>query len=253
MLRATIAALLLAAIAPASACASDTTAPIRATASPRGLYGETTTPPNPHGTVLVIHGGGWQWVGRKYVELGRPDAQRIQSYGWRTVNVDYRAGAASIQDVIAWYDWVKRSYSGPICALGGSAGAHLALMLAAKRPVACVIGHAAITDLRHIRGSKDAKLIREKFIPPSFGRRLLENSPIAHPARPQTRVLLANSERDTIGPCHQLDQYKLARPATRTVCLPAGHAAFTHANVDQGALTRLHAAERRLLTEVAGL
>lgn len=249
MLRVLVATALLAVIAPTAACANSPAAP----SSLRGLYSETLEPANPKGTVLVIHGGGWQWVGRKYVEMGRPDAQRIASYGWRTINIDYRAGAASIPDVIAWYDWVKRSYDGPICALGGSAGAHLALMLAADRSVACVIGHAAITDLRHIRGSKNAKLIREKFLPPSFGRKLLENSPIAHPARPRTRVLLANSARDTIGPCHQLDRYKRKRPATRTVCLPAGHAAFTHANVDPGALFRLYAAEKRLLTEVAGL
>lgn len=217
------------------------------------LYSETLEPANARGTVLVIHGGGWQWVGPQYVQNIQPEAARFASYGWRTVNVDYTAGRASLRDIRGWYDRVRSLYPGPVCAFGESAGAHLALMLAHARSVDCVIGHAAITDLRTIRGSKDAKLIREKFVPPSFGDKLTEYSPVAHTARTGVRVLLANSQRDTIAPCRQLAAYKRAQPDARTVCVAGGRAPFIHAGVDAAALERLHIAERRLLAQVAGL
>jgi acetyl esterase/lipase len=220
-------------------------------AAPAGLMHETTAPERPVGTVIVIHGGGWQQVGEPAVNFIRPQAARFVGYGWRAVNVDHRRGYRAVRDVVRWYDYVRARYAGPICAFGESSGAHLALMLAVRRDVDCLIGHGAITDLTRVGGTKDAARLRERFVRPSFGRRTAEFSPVRHARRIEAPVLLATSENDTWARCVQMRYLKRALPSVRTYCLRGGDARFIHARVSPRALERQHDRERALLARVA--
>ena len=221
------------------------------------LYSEVREPAGtPLGTVIVVHGGGWTQTGEGEVRYIAGEAARITGYGWRTVNVDYRPGRLALRDVLAWFDWTRDTYDGPICVLGSSAGANLALLLAAKRPsVRCVIGHGAITDLLNVKGTKKQRTLRRDYITPSFGRsdaELRRMSPIDVPVHADQRVLLATSAGDPWAPCaHQLVPYTRRVRGVRAHCLRAGAAMFVHAGVSPAALATEHRRERALLRDVA--
>ena len=215
-------------------------------------YSEILAPADPVGTVLVIHGGGWLRVGAPEVRYEEQEAWRLRSYGWRTVNVDYRPGWRSLRDVVAWYDWTRANFAGPVCVFGRSAGAHLALMLASRRRPDCVIGHGAITDLRAVTGSPEAATLRQDYVQPAFGTQRVTFSPLLWLARPRVRVLLATSTGDRWAQCRHIVRYAGRRLATRAYCLPSGTAGFIHADVTTEALNTQHARERQLLASVAG-
>jgi hypothetical protein len=100
----------------------------------------------PRGWVLVIHGGSWIASGSQYLERGR--ARWYNRHGWGAYDIDYRPGELGLVDVAAAYDRLRQVARGlPVCADGASAGAHLALMLAAVRPLSCVVGEGAPVDL----------------------------------------------------------------------------------------------------------
>ena len=90
---------------------------------------------SPKGVVIQVHGGGWSIVGIGATVSRRPNADWWRGQGWTSVNVDYRACAQSLPDVLWFYDRVKAVWpSLPVCIEGGSAGGQLALMVAALRP-----------------------------------------------------------------------------------------------------------------------
>src|SRR4051794_7527481 len=112
-------------------------------------FHETTYPSGaPRGWVIVVHAGGWQIVGPGMPGLERPEVDRLTSWGYATLNVDYRRGAAGLTDVLHFYDRLRRRVGAqmPICIDGSSSGGHLALMAAQRRKgVTCVIARAAPT------------------------------------------------------------------------------------------------------------
>jgi len=222
--------------------------------APRGFHQVMAPTGEPSGVVLTIHGGGWQWVGEPMAHTEDGNAARFAAAGWLALNVDYRPGRKSVTDVAAWYDWAARRWPGlPICAAGSSAGAHLALMVAVRRPgVRCVIGFGAITNLSTLRGTAKTDELRRDFVLPSFGAAQLRRySPIRAAERVRARVLLLTSRKDPWAPCSQIRAWARRDTDARSVCVPAGDEPFVHANVSAAALRIRDEAEQELLAGVA--
>jgi acetyl esterase/lipase len=134
-------------------------------------WGELHRPPGrSRGVVVVVHGGFWR--ARYDASLGTPLAEDLAARGWTAWNLEYRrvgegAGGgggwpATCDDVAAGIDRLadvrELDLSGPIVALGHSAGGHLATWAASRgrheqwRParvgVTAVVSQAGVLDLR---------------------------------------------------------------------------------------------------------
>jgi dienelactone hydrolase len=166
--------------------------------------------------MLILHGGGWFQNGPGQVQSVRSLADIWRRRGWRTLNLDYHACARSVGDVVGLYDHFRKLANGQaICALGESAGGHLALMLAAERPeVRCAIGYAAPVDLPAA----------------AFGAsQLAKLSPALQAGRIQARVLLAVATDDVLIPWSQLRDFAgRRRRHTRIMLVPPGPVHWVH-------------------------
>ena len=229
----------------------------------------------PLGVVLVIHGGGWTLDGVGAAQSVRPDADRWRARGWETVNLTYRGCGRSVDDVLWFYDHARAWFGGAaqICALGGSAGGHLALLVGADRPdLYCAVSMGGPTDLRTIagEGTYDTATGRHDA---TFGGRWVHNlaaaafgeenlplySPaaLATPTLSSTRVLQAFAAHDPTVPFQQAtdlaDAMRAANPDAYvdTLQLAAGSIRFVHAPVTQAALDRLYARELQLVAPVS--
>lgn len=228
----------------------------------------------PLGVMLVIHGGGWTASGVGGVQAMRPDADRWRARGWETINLTYRPCAQSTTDVL-WFHDKARAWFGSaakICALGTSAGAHLALMVAAKRAgVYCAVSQAGPTDLRRIQ-SEVAYDAASGLLTQTQGGRWVhnlaaaafgeENLPASSPAAQvlptltSTRVLQGFSADDAMVPYQQAadlsDVMRAADPAAYVddVQLAVGTIPFAHGRVTQAALDDFYAREAQLVAPV---
>jgi hypothetical protein len=208
-------------------------------------YHEVTEPEGePRGTMFVIHGGSWVNTGPALVEARRPDAARWAAAGWRVYNIDYRAGAASITDVIAFYDHVRGLYPADrICAYGESAGGHLALMMAARRPgLECVLTDAAPTDLTDANGHGTTMWFPAVYTPgySSFGPDTRPESPTYLAVTARQHVAFAPND-NWIPRLSQADRYRTRHPeatvrAVQTFC-PCVR--YIHSDVNAADLARL--------------
>jgi pimeloyl-ACP methyl ester carboxylesterase len=198
---------------------------------------------HPRGYVITIHPGGWNLVGAGMAGLMHPEVARLNSWGYETLNVDHRRGAAGLTDVTRFYDRLRaRVGTAPICLDAWSSGGHLAMMVASTRPgVACVISVAGPTYLPTLRG-RLGQLAR-RF----FGRHggLLRWSPAAR--RIRTPLLLAYARADTVVPFEQSSRMLRADPLARRVALGKGSAPYVHGTVDRSDLRAFVARERRFL------
>lgn len=213
---------------------------------------------SPSKAMLVIHGGGWSDVGAAYVRGIAPVERRWRRRGWTTLSVSYRPGATSITDVVAWYDALRaRMPNARICATGESAGGHLALLLATRRPLACVVSLAGVTDLVGLArqaGSGDALGYRyvSGLSMRAFGVRSLPRySPRARlsSVHRRTRMMLVAAVTDPLVPVEQVAPFARAARAkglhVTTRVLGAGPVTFVHTTVDRAQLAGSIAAERR--------
>ena len=92
------------------------------------------------------------------------------------------------------YDAARARFPGlPICAYGESAGGQLALMLAVRRPLACVIDAAGPVDLPRLDGTPQADWVRAKALA-AFGD-LRDASPTHHAAAIRAPVLAGYARR----------------------------------------------------------
>jgi acetyl esterase/lipase len=211
-----------------------------AIASPAARQRHTRATERPY--VLLIHGGSWYrtdqvMVGR--IEANRP---RLHAGGYATDFVRYRPRREAFPDVLAAYDRLRRRVGAatPICAWGQSAGAHMALMLAIRRPdVACVVSEAGPTELQrlgaYLRGrAHDA-----------FGDELARWSPALY--RLLTPTLLEQATNDRLVPFGQLAAMQRAAPDSQAVVLSAGTAPWIHSRVDPRQLAHAHVVEQRFL------
>jgi acetyl esterase/lipase len=239
---------------------------------PRGHYEGQP----PRGVMLVIHGGTWISTGVGAVQSMRADADRWRGRGWETVNLTYRPCGQSLTDVLWFYDRARASFSPGtrICALGTSAGGHLALLVGASRQdLYCAISQAGPTDLRVIQGEgaydpasgTNSQTLGGRLVhntaAAAFGE---ENLPTYSPAAQvsptllSTRVLQGFSADDGFVPYQQAndlaDAMHAADPAAfvESIQLAAGTIPFGHGGVTRPALTGYYARER-LLAEPLGV
>jgi len=228
----------------------------------------------PRGVMLTIHGGGWLLTGIGSVELNRGEADRWRARGFETVNVGYRACGSSFDDVAWFYDRTRAWFgaTAKLCATGDSAGAHLALLLAAMRPdVYCVVSEAGPTDLSTIQTQQAydpatgtlSQTSEPRWVhnlgAAAFGEENLTlYSPAARAAGSlkSTRVLQAFSAGDPLVPWAQATELRdamLAADPTAYVDndrLALGGVPFVHAGVTQPALDEFHAREEQLVAPI---
>ena len=235
----------------------------------------------PRGWVMVIHGGGWQSVGREAVASEDNTVSFVNGLGWAADNVDYRKGEHSLPDVLAAYDALRRKVGAttPICLIGHSAGGNLALLAAEyRKSVACVVSEAGPTDLVDFpdghafvpHAPKTATYspawAYEQFMVTSFGARrsvLREWSPVEDAGAIRAAVLLGASSHDELVPQAQMAELRTAMarqdaPGSIKTALLAGASTaagrvpnFTHASITPHALARWQSAERHLLARFA--
>jgi acetyl esterase/lipase len=229
----------------------------------------------PKGVLLLFHGGGWMATGGGAVQAVRGEADRWRARGWRTVNSTYRACGLSVTDALALYDRVRAAYGAtiPVCTMGQSAGGHLALMVALRRPggVSCVIDDAGPTDAASLPAQtaadpatggtqSDGPTALHNMMMAAFGE---ENLAAYSPARLTaslrgTRILAATAASDSLVPHEQMT---LLRDAMRredpdayvdVMRLAAGDQPFVHAYVSRAALDDLYRAELALVAPLVG-
>jgi len=220
----------------------------------------------PRGWVIVIHQGGWKGVGMGEIEHIRPAAVWLNHAGWATLTVDYRPGALAEDDIRAFYDQLRARVGArtPICALGQSAGAQLALMLAAVRPrLACVIAEGAPVDLPALatqraydpasgRLQRGGPLQALALATEAFGRTgLLAHSPVSVASHIRAAVLATISRHDPLVPLAQLRELRRVLPAARTMAMNGGTEPFIHAGISRSALRAYNRQKRLLLDRVA--
>jgi acetyl esterase/lipase len=225
----------------------------------------------PRGVLILLHGGGWASNGGAAAQDVRREADRWRAHGWRTVNSSYRACGSSLVDVLSLYDRVRATYGGasPICTFGQSAGGHLALMVAARRPrgVSCVINQAGPTDALSLagQGAFDSatggvqtnlpKSVLNLLVAAFGEENLASYSPaqVSEPGLTGTRILTVTAVEDPLVP---YDQMTLLRDIMRehdpaayveAMQLARGDVPFPHANVSQAALDAYHQAELDLV------
>jgi acetyl esterase/lipase len=228
----------------------------------------------PRGIMLVIHGGGWTTTGAGGVQAMRPDADRWRARGWETVNLTYRACAQSVEDVLWFYDRARAWFGAgaKICALGTSAGGHLALLIGANRPdLYCAVSVAGPTNLSSIQGENvynaatgryDSTLASRwvhNLAAAAFGE---ENLPRYSPAAlastmlKNTRVLQGFPADDSIVPYQQAVDLGEAMSVANVdayvdnVQLAKGTIPFGHGRVTQAALDAFYAREARLVAPI---
>jgi acetyl esterase/lipase len=208
----------------------------------------------PRALVLLVRGGGWKGPIPSLVEAQEGAARGLRRQGFAVVNLDYRAGAAGLRDVLFRFDEARRRYpEAPVCLYGQSAGAHLALLVAARRPeTACVVSQAGPTDLpalaRQGGGAETSRLAVA-----AFGRaRLAAFSPVRVARRIRARVLQISALNDPLVPPAQARELHARLARGELVELPAGDAPFIHSRVDGDALERALRRVDAVLDDPAG-
>jgi hypothetical protein len=198
-------------------------------------------------------------VGPRTVALMDDRARTFAGWGWAAAVVDYRAFADAPGDVVRAYDPARERYPTlPICAYTESAGGHLALMLAVRRPLSCVIDAAGPVDLPRLAGTPQADWVRAKALA-AFGD-LRDASPTDHAGAIRAPVLAGYAAADRIVPASQgaLPAARAAagarratrrgrRPALRPRQRPGGGAAHVLGRRPG------RASARRVATQVVGV
>ncbi|MGH2838433.1 MAG: alpha/beta hydrolase, partial [Thermoleophilaceae bacterium] len=225
----------------------------------------------PVGVMMVIHGGGWSLVGEGAVATMRGDADRWRARGWRTLNVTYRACDESFDDVRWFYDRARELWGAdmPYCALGASAGGHLAVMLSHARALDCVINQGGPTDALAIKsqstpagGTDGPRWIYNGMAAAIGPEYLIWWSPARFPIPNRgisARVLFAVEAKDPYIPYAQGTLLKnkmvAADPQAHVdlMQLAAGDTFWVHSKVSQAALRAYYEREEALVAPlVAG-
>jgi acetyl esterase/lipase len=180
------------------------------------------------GTMLMVHGGGWQGPGPKSQQyLMEQPGDMLVNRGWRVVSLDYDAGTEGIADVLnAAGQELRRAEGNLLCLYGESAGAQMALVVAARlKAVDCVIAAGAPTDFHaytaeaNASGDSDRKIIAGQM-ENVFG----SSDDLTAPWEPLrlskqifSDVLMLREADDRLMPREQLDGFLAARPTTESV------------------------------------
>ena len=202
----------------------------------------------PRGTMIMIHAGGWAGhdAHAQQLLMGRP-GDLLLGRGWRVVSLDYEQGTAGLQDVLngVGTELARNTGGGPVCLYGESAGAHLALVAAARlRAIDCVIGFGTPTDLAlyqaEAAASPDARLkLVASQMTRFFGASPAETAPwdlVTLAPSIHADVLLMHESDDEVVSAQHDAHFQAARPTTQTVDLASGNPAdpatdFMHGTV----------------------
>lgn len=192
------------------------------------------TPPDPRGTVLLVHSGGWHGPSASaQQDLFQRVSPTLLSAGYRVVSIDYAPGTAGLRSVehAIRDELIHHPMSGPTCLYGESAGAHLALLAAQHSGrVDCVATYGAPTDLTAYTAaaraerkampqmSEIAAAIRIVFGADPRGWSRWSTVPGA--ARMKAAVLMMVNADDPIIPPSQIAIFQRARPTTETYVPP---------------------------------
>ncbi|MEA2664253.1 MAG: hypothetical protein QOI11_1197 [Candidatus Eremiobacteraeota bacterium] len=220
----------------------------------------------PKGWVILVHGGGWDGIGTEQVQRLRTDARRFTNRGWATMNVDYRAGASSLTDVVSFYDLVRsRMPVGKLCLYGQSAGGQLVLMAAeARTTVSCVMVEGAPTNLRGLatQTSIDPDTARQQTVGPrfvygkaiaAFGLANLEfYSPLTWASKLRSPTLMSSATNDELVPVAQMNSMRVARTKVKVMRLAGttsttSRSVFTHGYITPAARSRWEAAKTAMM------
>lgn len=203
------------------------------------------------GLSLLLHGGAWFVTGHAALESTRPMAGFWRERGWRTVAASYRGCEHSIRDVVWIVDRLHALRPElPICITGISAGAHLAVVAAARRPeaVSCVIGLGTVADpaaaLHQTVTSGGRTVVADwlyHFVVAAFGPAGVASA-TPDPAQIRARLLLGKAETDAVVPWEQSadlrDRVLAARPGAdvEAVRLAGGDLPWVHGKVSLEAM-----------------
>lgn len=156
---------------------------------------------------------------------------------WRPVTVGFDEGyPCARQDAVDWYEYLNQRFSGPVCMFGGSAGANLALLVAAEKNNACVMGEGAPLQLATM--PMDAlvagNLVHKTMDSTSMGPFAWSDwSPYGQGqnAYDGDKLLLGQLLTDPLVPSEQLSRFKLRYeiPTQAHYVAGAGACFFTHA------------------------
>lgn len=188
------------------------------------------------GTMIMVHGGGWAGhSGPARDQLLKNPGSLFVARGWRVVSIDYSEGGAGLQDVLdaAGTELARKSSDGPLCMYGESAGAHLAILAAARLPaVDCVIGVGTPTDLvlyqAEAAASSDGRVhLAASQIKRFFGSTFAETAPwelapVAAGIRADI-MLVREADDAIVTPAHAAN-FQAARPTTQIIDIEAGDA-----------------------------
>lgn len=209
----------------------------------------------PRGLVILIHGGGWLGRDPSAMVPVAGYAAHIRAQGFETLNVDYGKGPEGMRDILRFYDRERARLGrrAGICAVGNSAGGHLTLMLAVRRPTLdCAISLAGPTDLAALADEPEGARAYA-LAAGAFGTDDLERwSPAKLAARIHAQVLQVAAREDPFVPLAQIRAMKAAKPDSGLVILPPGDAGFVHSTVDRAAGDAAVRVEDRFLQRAIG-
>ena len=212
------------------------------------------------GTVLLLHGGGWQGeLGRAVDRLQAPTIRMLRRWGFDVATLGYRSGAEGLDDAVAAFDELRgRDPQRPICLFGFSAGAQLGLITAARRgdAVACVVDLLGPPDLEDF-GDRRRSRRGEDLARMAFGADALRRmSPVNNADAIAAPVLIGAASCDSyVAPAdHErfAERLREAGNDARFALIEAGDDVdLEHCRVDRGSYDVFLGEARRLMTRAA--
>jgi dienelactone hydrolase len=225
----------------------------------------------PRGLVWVLCCGAWRPPETYGIDLGeRSDRAALGSLAWARRGYLAASFAAhgeetAVDEAVAAYDRLRAEHPGlEICAVGGSAAGHMALMVAARRPdLRCVAAHSAPSALADLPPRPIPGVLAQSPLSLAlevFGRRRLDElSPLRHAGAIRASVRLAACSADRIVPPSQ--SRRLARALRRDpaaeveLALIRGESVRRRERPPRGTVHLVHecfATERRVEADQAG-
>jgi acetyl esterase/lipase len=222
------------AVGGAVACGSKSQPPAKRQAQLPAEWGMPTSG-RTRALILLIPGAGWTATGSSQIknQLGRLSAN-FRRLGYETLAFGYRAGAQGIRDAEMFYQLARKRVGPnlPICALGLSAGGHIAMMLAVMNPrLACVVNVAGPTDLPVLAKQPGGTFGYELAVKAFGARELAAYSPALRVRSFRAKLLMLFAQNDPIVPVAQGPDMARALPGSRLIILPPGPVPFVHSGV----------------------
>jgi dienelactone hydrolase len=181
-----------------------------------------------HGTMLMVHGGGWAGPGPKaQAALMTMPGETLGARSWRIISVDYHYGSAGLQDVLdAAGAELAAPAGGPLCIYGESAGAQLALVAASRLSgVDCVVAMGPPADFEAYQAEVGASNDPDRSIIAAQMRAVwgqtpeerAPNDPVKVAKSIRGDVLIMREADDSLIPIEQVENFIAARPTTERV------------------------------------